>query len=225
MTIHPGVTATAGDSGAGKSSLLNLLVGFERPDAGRVVCHCSAAAGQLGVYWLPPGDGLWGHLTVRQHLETVRPSAADPVLIDQLLTRFDLQNLHRAWPDDLSQGERARLAMARALASQAKVLVLDEPLVHTSLLRQPAYWQIVRDWCSQTDISLVFASHDLKLIAREADWLLVLDEGRLAYSGPLKTPLQPLVSSHAGELLHSILRHREEELKTGTLAKQNRDSG
>src|SRR5262245_19146916 len=75
--IQTGVTAVVGDSGAGKSSLLNLLVGFERPDQGEIICHCAATRGQLGVYWLPPGDGLWSHLSVQQHLEIVRTPGAD----------------------------------------------------------------------------------------------------------------------------------------------------
>ena len=187
--IRSGVTAVVGDSGAGKSSLLNLLVGFERPDAGELECHYTPNAGQLAVYWLPPGDGLWGHLTVREHLEVVRPGPGPKTtssMIDQLLQEFDLEPLQRARPDDLSQGERARLAMTRALASQAAVLVLDEPLIHTSLLRQPAYWAATRKFCAQLAISLVFASHDWETVAREADNLIQLDSGVVKYSGSVQ---------------------------------------
>ncbi len=204
-----------GDSGAGKSSLLNLLVGFERPDQGEIICHCAATRGQLGVYWLPPGDGLWSHLSVQQHLEIVRIPGADAgSMIDQLLTQFDLHELRRAHPDDLSQGERARLAMARALASQAKVLVLDEPLVHTSILRQTKYWQIVREHAAQQQTSLIIASHDLETIAREADRLLILDAGQLAYAGPLAPAEQTQSSSNASELLARILNYRQQDAKT-----------
>lgn len=185
--IRAGTTAVIGPSGAGKSSLLNLLVGFERPDAGEVVCRYVPAAGQLSVFWLPPGNGLWPHLSVRQHLEIVQPgSATSAALIDQLLNQFDLQHLAKARPDDLSQGERARLAMIRALASRAAVLVLDEPLIHTSLVQQPAYWQATRAFCSQHAISLVIASHDLATVRREADQVLALDEGKLVHCGPLQ---------------------------------------
>ena len=207
--IHPGVTAVVGASGAGKSSLLNLLVAFERPDQGEVICHCLPTRGQLGVYWLPPGDGLWSHLSVQQHLEIVRTPAADAsTMIDQLLVRFDLNDLRRARPDDLSQGERARLAMVRALASQARVLVLDEPLVHTSILQQSTYWQIVREVATQQETSLVIASHDLEMIAREANRLLILDRGQLTYDGPLQPAPQLPPDGCAHELLKRILDHR-----------------
>ena len=184
--ILPGVTAVLGPSGAGKSSLLNLLVGFERPDQGQIICHCPAGRGQLGVYWLPPGDGLWSHLSVQQHLDIVRtPTADTTAMIDQLLAQFDLIELRRALPDDLSQGERSRLALVRALASQAKVVVLDEPLVHTGILQQPTYWQLAREFITQQQMSLVIASNDLKTIARDAQRMLLFDQGQLLFSGPL----------------------------------------
>lgn len=223
--IPAGVTAVVGDSGAGKSSLLNLLVGFEQPDAGEINCHCTPAAGQLSVYWLPPGDGLWSHLSVRQHLEVVQPATdGASAIIDQLLSQFELDSLQRARPDDLSQGERARLAIARALASRAMVLVLDEPLVHTSILRQPSYWALVREICSRNGTSLVIASHDLEVISREADQLLILDAGQLVYSGPLKRPSGPIPIPVGSEMLDRILSYREQEPKTERLFKQNTGS-
>ncbi len=213
--ILPGVTGVIGPSGAGKSSLLNLLVGFERPDQGEIICHCPSTTGQLGVYWLPPGDGLWSHLSVQQHLEIVQTPATDAsAMTDQLLERFDLTELRRARPDDLSQGERARLAIVRALASQAQVLVLDEPLVHTSILRQSTYWQIVREVAAQQQTSLVIASHDLEIIARKSERLLILDAGELAFSGPLQPAPQLQSGSCAHELLKRILDHRSRHSKT-----------
>ncbi len=224
--IRSGITAVVGDSGAGKSSLLNLLVGFERPDAGEVTCHFVPAAGQLAVFWIPPGNGLWSHLSVRQHLEIVQPTGSNrPESIGQLLDQFDLRSLERALPDDLSQGEQARLAMTRALASRAAVLVLDEPLVHTSLLRQPAYWRAVRDYCTQHTTSLILASHDLETIAREADQLLIFDAGHLAYSGPPELSPQPVADAAVAEMLDRICRTRTQLAKSEHLFKQNTSLG
>jgi ABC-type multidrug transport system ATPase subunit len=135
-------------------------------------------------------------------------------MIDQLLERFDLNDLRRARPDDLSQGERARLAMVRALASQAQVLVLDEPLVHTSILRQSNYWQIVREVTTQQAMSLIIASHDLEIVAREANRLLILDMGGLIYSGPVEPAPGLPPNSSAHELLQRVLDHRSRHGKT-----------
>lgn len=192
VEIPAGVTAIVGPSGAGKSSLLNLLVGFERPSSGEIICHYTPAAGQLGVYWLPPGDGLWGHLTVRQHLQNVQPAAAKHTsLIDDVLSQLDLQLLSDALPDDLSQGERARLALARALASQAAVLVVDEPLVHVSQPKQPDYWRVIREYCGRQGTSMVVALHDLAAVTREAHHVMLIEAGKLFVSGPVSEVLKP----------------------------------
>lgn len=184
LEISAGVTAILGESGAGKSSLLNLLVGLDRPDTGRLVSQLPDTADRLPVFWLPPGDGLWGPLTVREHLEIVAPPRPDlSQRIDSLLNAFDLTELTRSRPDDLSQGERARLAMARTLASEARVLVLDEPLIHTSTVRNEVYWQVVREECQKLDTSIVFSSHDLAAVQREADRVVILDRGKVAFAG------------------------------------------
>lgn len=185
VEIPPGVTAVVGLSGAGKSSLLSLLVGFERPSSGEIICHYTPAAGQLPVYWLPPGDGLWGHLSVRQHLLNVQPAGAKHTsATDDLLTQFDLQPLSNAVPDDLSQGERSRLALARALASQAAVLVIDEPLVHVSQPKLPDYWRVVREYCSRNSISMIVALHDLAAVNRESQHVIVIEQGEIVCAGP-----------------------------------------
>jgi ABC-type multidrug transport system ATPase subunit len=184
LDIQTGVTAVVGESGAGKSSLLGILVGLDRPDSGSVTCHIKPAGNRLPVYWLPPGNGLWSPLTVREHLEIVAPApTTSDRRIDRLLLVFDLTDLAKSRPDDLSQGERARLALARALASDAQVLVLDEPLVHTSYIKNESYWQIVRDICRERQISLIFTSHDLSAVRKEADRVVILNQGRIVFTG------------------------------------------
>src|ERR1043166_6290778 len=71
LEIRPGVTAVIGQSGAGKTSLLNLLVGFEKPDRGSISPIHRFADSPIPVFWTPQDDGLWPHLSVSEHLETV----------------------------------------------------------------------------------------------------------------------------------------------------------
>ncbi len=154
VTIPPGRTAIIGYSGAGKTSLLNVLAGFERPDAGTVrgivdertakEGHPAETAGlraRLPLYWVPQNGGLWPHLTVDQHLGCVWSAE----LSDKLLRSLNLEHRRSALPGELSLGERSRLALARALATQAEVLLLDEPLSHVDPVRKSAYWNVLRE--------------------------------------------------------------------------------
>jgi ABC-type multidrug transport system ATPase subunit len=205
LEIATGVTAVVGESGAGKSSLLGLLVGLDRPDSGSLVCHVKPVGDRLPVYWLPPGNGLWSSLTVREHLETVSAAGKTATArLNRLLSAFDLQGLLKSRPDDLSQGERSRLAMARALASEAQVLVLDEPLVHTSFSKNEAYWQIIREICREIRTSLVIATHDLSAIRREAEQIIILDQGQIAFAGDWRAGNPTPAHEIAGDLLRRI---------------------
>ena len=179
VEIPRGVTAVLGQSGAGKTSLLNVLVGFERPSSGRVVFREASRGGRLGVFWSPPSQGLWPHLTVHEHLKTV--TSANNV--DDLLERFDLGALADARPGSLSLGERSRLSVARALASGASVLVMDEPLAHVDSARVGSYWNAIRGQCAATGTSLVFATHSPEVVLREAGHVVCLTGGTLSYAG------------------------------------------
>lgn len=183
--IPAGVTAVLGPSGAGKSTLLSLLVGFETPGAGRITRLQTAPAGQAGVFWGPPDDGLWSHLTVREHLTTVAPRGIPAARIDGLLDAFDLSPLAGARPDRLSLGERSRLNVARALASEAAVIVLDEPLAHVEAGRQVRFWEALRHELQRNSSHLIFATHDRESVLREAAQVICLESGRLTYAGPV----------------------------------------
>ncbi len=184
LQIAHGVTAIIGQSGAGKTSLLNLLVNFERPDRGHIDFHGLATG--LPIYWSPPTYGLWPHLSVRDHLSTVSNTPNTASQIDQLLSAFDLTRLADARPGSLSLGERSRLSVARALASGASVLVMDEPLAHVDPARFGDYWDAIREHCAAHQTSLVFATHSPEVVLREADHVLCLTEGKISYAGDVQ---------------------------------------
>ncbi len=224
LQIPRGVTAILGASGAGKTSLLNLLVGFEQPTTGRV--HAPAARDDaLPVFWGPPDLGLWPHLTVARHLQAVLPrggeALAEPssvhddslrqahavrrnprppavskkspcddnlksdvtslpsVDISDLLERFDLAPVASAYPATLSLGERSRVCVARAVASGAQTLVLDEPLAHVNGTLQARCWRALADAAHTPHRSLVFSTHQPEIALREADWCILLASGRV----------------------------------------------
>lgn len=169
--IPRGITAVVGWSGAGKTSLLNVLVGFERPDRGVI-----AAPG--AVAWAPQDGGLWPHCTVREHLE-IAGASADAV--DALLDAFDIDGRTTARPGELSQGEMARLTVARALAARAAVLVMDEPLAHVDPARVARYWAALREHLAGR--SLVFATHSPEAALGHAEHVICLRAGSVLHAG------------------------------------------
>ena len=183
LTIGAGATAVVGYSGAGKTSLLNLLVEFERPSAGRIARSIESPA-RLPVAWVPENDGLWPHLTTRQHLELVAPADRQHE-VAAWLARFDLTSRADAKPGTLSRGERSRLSLARAICTGAAVLVLDEPLAHVDPARLGDYWRALREYRTATDTSIVFATHQPERVLLEADDVICLRDGRCVYAGPV----------------------------------------
>ena len=188
LQIKPGITAVLGQSGAGKTSLLNVLVGFERPTAGQFTSNLDRGKHQLPLFWVPPDGGLWPHLTVADHLRAVA-SKTDGGLETEIIRRleeFDLSDRRNSRPETLSSGERARLSVARALAADAAVLVMDEPLVHVDPSRVGTYWQVIRNHLTATGASLVFATHSPKPVLAEAQRVICLRSGRIEFDGEVE---------------------------------------
>jgi len=179
-----GSPARLGPSGAGKTSLLNLLVGYERPDRGAVITTVVKGERALAVYWAPQTAGLWPHLTVREHVTLAMPRA-DQEKAMALLDTLDVAARAEARPDELSEGERSRVAVARALAADPAVLVMDEPFASVDVARVSRYWQVVREHLAATGASLVFATHRPDAVLAEAERVLCLRGGRLIYEGPV----------------------------------------
>jgi ABC-type multidrug transport system ATPase subunit len=194
LAIGRGVTAVLGHSGAGKTSLLNVLVGFEAPDAG--VCEGPMVSGawRRPVFWAPQDDGLWPHLTVREHLALLDAGRATGLLED-----FDLAGRAGVLPRVLSRGERARLAVARALAADAAVLVMDEPLAHVDPARAGRYWTVIRQHIERQGASLVFATHAPAAVLGEAGNVICLKDGTVQYAGGVEALYRtPATSELAG---------------------------
>jgi len=245
VTISAGRTAIVGYSGAGKTSLLNVLAGFEEPDAGMVrrwkeseergEQPRTAASQPIGeadkrtirrlpMFWAPQNGGLWPHMTVDQHLECVANCQESPQnghkpeesrrtveWADEILSALDLVDRRSAFPAQLSQGERSRLALARAIAARARVLLLDEPLSHVDPVRKPDYWKSVQRWMSQDFISMVFSSHEPETVLRQAEQVICLHEGRVVFQGTTRTLYDSPPSRVVGEFLGPLNWFEPEE--------------
>ncbi|MCA8992802.1 MAG: ATP-binding cassette domain-containing protein [Planctomycetaceae bacterium] len=207
LEIPTGVIAVLGLSGAGKTSLLNILARFEKPDEGSVT-FLKNTESRLPVYWSPSDNGLWPHLTAWQHLEVVCDSP------DQWLQRFDLTEVANALPETLSMGERSRLSVARALATNTTALIFDEPLNHVDRARLHGYWDVICRTCAERNTSLLFSSHDPAIVLRHASHVICLDDSRVIWEGRTEDLYQQPESEQLGWFLGPLNWFTTEEAKT-----------
>lgn len=204
LSIGHGVTAIVGFSGAGKTSLLNVLAGMDTPDAGTVDGPLlQAGDARLPVYWSPQDGGLWPHLSVREHLEVVQPedfaNSADKLLAD-----FDLAERANALPGQMSRGELSRLGVARCLAARPAVMLMDEPLAHTDPARRPAWWQAIRNAVRATECSLVFSTHEPEAAVAESTSIVCLENGTVVFKGATRDLYHQPPTLELGQFLGAV---------------------
>ncbi|MEX2014994.1 MAG: ATP-binding cassette domain-containing protein [Candidatus Hydrogenedentales bacterium] len=181
--------ALFGPSGCGKSTALRLAAGLMLPDSGTIRIGDHIASGN-GVF-MPPQRrnvgfvfqdlSLWPHLNARRQLlfvlrETTRTRAERNARCDELLDLVGLADRPRALPRELSGGEQQRLAFARALASDPKLLLLDEPFAHLDRARRDALIAHLRSLQGAQQAPIVFATHDREDVAALADVVILMNE-------------------------------------------------
>jgi len=195
-----GVTALYGPSGAGKTSLLRLLAGLQRPEAGEVTFRDQVW--QAGRRFLPPHkrpvgfvfqeSSLFDHLSVRRNLAYGMKRAArapDPAQYDHIIELLGIGPLMDRAPGQLSGGERQRVAIARALLVRPQVLLMDEPMAALDTARKKEILGYLERLKSELNIPLLYVSHNADEVTRLADHLVVLDRGRLRVQGPIRQVL------------------------------------
>jgi sulfate/thiosulfate transport system ATP-binding protein len=186
------LTALLGPSGGGKSTLLRVIAGLERPDSGRVLIEGEDVTG------LPPRDRGIGfcfqhyapfrHMTVWENvafgLKVRHWSKVDTKRrVAELLELVRLEGLAERYPSQLSGGQRQRMALARALAVEPRVLLLDEPFgaLDAQVRKELRAW--LRRLHDEVHITTVLVTHDQEEAMEVADLLAVINLGRLEQVG------------------------------------------
>jgi len=189
-----GRLAVVGRSGAGKTTLLRAIAGLCPLSAGAIEVGGRACAGD-GEQRLAPAArevglvfqdlGLWEHLTVAETLAFAgRGSRAERrARAAELAASVGLGECLRAFPGELSGGEQQRLALARALASEPRVLLLDEPFSHLDPPLRRELSALVLERVTQRGLGLIVASHALEDVLRLGERLCVLEAGRAVETG------------------------------------------
>lgn len=197
-----GVSALFGPSGAGKSTCLRALAGLEPDVAGRLVVGGAVWQDSQQGQFLPPHQRavgmvfqdarLFPHLSVQRNLEfgwQRIPVAERRIAFADAVRWLDLQALLGRDPASLSGGERQRVAIARALLTSPRLLLLDEPLAALDLARRREILPYLERLREVLAIPVVYVSHAPDEVARLADHLVLIDEGRAIAAGPLMTLL------------------------------------
>lgn len=205
LRLNPGeLTAVVGPNGAGKSTMLRTFNGGLKAASGEIILDDKplesyprsqiarriAVVAQeadlrfpvtvlefvLGGRFAWAGNGAWGWET-----------AADLECAGTVLRETDLENMSARLLSELSGGERQRAVLARALATEAANLLLDEPTANLDLAHQAAILALVRGRCDRQRVSALVVTHDMNLAAEFADHILLMKEGvMLAYGTPVE---------------------------------------
>ncbi len=225
-----GVTALFGHSGSGKTSLLRCIAGLER--GGRGELHFKGEPWQTARSFVPPHRrpigyvfqeaSLFSHLSARGNLEYARKRApknpGQAIALDQAIELLGIGPLLERRPAQLSGGERQRVAIARALLIQPRLLLMDEPLAALDLPRKLEILPYLERLKRELDLPIIYVSHSADEVARLADHLVAMENGRAVASGTLAETFSRLdfplhMGEEAGVVLEGLVAERDREWK------------
>jgi molybdate transport system ATP-binding protein len=223
-----GVTALFGHSGCGKTTVLRCLAGLERAPGGFLTINGEVWQDEsndvfLATHQRPLGyvfqeASLFAHLSVRKNLDFGRKRVAPglrKVSFDQAVQLLGIEALLDRMPARLSGGERQRIAIARALLTSPKLLLLDEPLAALDLQRKKEILPYIERLNDELDIPILYVSHSPDEVARLADYLVLLEKGAVVADGPLQETLARLdlpaaFADDAGVVLDTVIGAHDE---------------
>ncbi|GCE39426.1 Ferric iron ABC transporter, ATP-binding protein [Rhodococcus wratislaviensis] len=206
LTVEAGsTTAILGPSGCGKTTLLRLVAGFDKPDAGTIALGGRVVAGggwtpahRRSVGYVAQDGALFPHATVGANVGFGLPRRARTrSKIAELLEMVSLDSVYATRrPDQLSGGQQQRVALARALAREPELMLLDEPFSALDAGLRANTRRIVADVLAKAGITTILVTHDQPEALSFADRVAVMSSGRLAqigtpreiYSAPIDVP-------------------------------------
>jgi sulfate/thiosulfate transport system ATP-binding protein len=209
------LTALLGPSGSGKSTLLRVISGLERPDAGRVVIEGKDVTGlppqRRGIGFVFQHYAAFKHMTVEKNVAfgleiRRRPRKETKERVGQLLELVQLTGFAKRYPAQLSGGQRQRMALARALAVEPTVLLLDEPFgaLDARVRKELRAW--LRRLHDEVHVTTIFVTHDQEEAMELADQIVLMNDGKVEQVGGARDlyerPENEFVMSFIGPVSH-----------------------
>jgi molybdate transport system ATP-binding protein len=223
------LTALFGSSGSGKTSLVNLIGGLIRPDAGRIVvdgtvlvdtsARIFVARHKRRIGYVFQDARLFPHMSVAQNLRYGRfftPRADRYADFGQVVDMLGIGDLLDRKPTLLSGGEKQRVAIGRALIASPRLILMDEPLASLDDARKDEILPYIERLRDETRIPIVYVSHSVAEVARLATDIVVLSAGKVTASGPTSDILQRLdllpeeERGEGGAVLDMVVSDRDE---------------
>jgi lantibiotic transport system ATP-binding protein len=182
-----------GPNGAGKTTTIRLLLGLLRPSSGHILIHgerltrdARRVLREIGA--LVEGPSLYPHLTGEENLEVTRRLLALPrAAVTRSLERFGLASDARRPVRTYSSGMRQLLALAQAWLAEPRLLILDEPTNGLDPAATRSLRRLLRRSAGESGATVFLSSHILAEVEHVADWIGIIDKGRLRFQGPLSS--------------------------------------
>jgi iron complex transport system ATP-binding protein len=201
------VVSVIGPNGSGKTTLIRAMLGFVKPASGT-----TSVTGDVGYLSQVPSVLPGQHVSdvllsgrPSQHHSFGLETRHDVEVIESVAKRLELTELLNRPIDTLSGGQRQRAFVGRALASEPRAIVLDEPATFLDLKHQVELYHLLRDLCREKQLAVLIASHDLNLSAAYCDRIVVLNKGKLVADGAPREVLRAqLLSDVYGVALNRL---------------------
>jgi ABC-type Fe3+/spermidine/putrescine transport system ATPase subunit len=195
------IHALVGPSGTGKTTLLKIIAGMEKPDSGRIFLHrneiTNLAVNRRNIGYVFQEYALFPHLTVFDNIAYGLKAARIPKKeinrkVDTMLNLTDLFKLQKELPSNLSGGQRQRLALARTLVMEPEIILLDEPFAHCDTLMRSRMARKMRTILEAAQTSALLVTHNYEDASELADTVSVLTGGTIVEEGSIsKISKQP----------------------------------
>jgi len=196
IEVSPGITILFGPSGAGKSTLLDCLAGLAQPDAGRIAVGGDLLFDSSGAIDIPAPKrriayvfqtlALFPHLSVEENVGyglSDWPEGEKRRRVGEIFATFHVENLRKQKPGEISGGERQRIALARSLVTEPRVLLLDEPLTGLDAELKAAIVDDLRAWNAAKRIPILYVTHSREEVDALGERVIAIENGRVVSRG------------------------------------------